>query len=494
MKRRGIKTLFEWGEENRGTRSPGSESRAQGEGSARESGAEHVSRQVLSVSAFSTLVSGLLSVPSLTDVCVRGEARNVKRSGGHLYFSLCEFGEQEAVVSCKMWRSSVGRLSFPLEDGIAVFAYGSVQCYAPHGTYSLIITDMQADGAGEKYLLLERWKRELSEEGVFSHQRKRALPRYPTRVGVVTSPTGAVFHDIKNIIANRFPLELVLSPTSVQGSDAHREIAAAIFRLEDFVDIIIVCRGGGSFEDLFAFQHPDVVRAIAAAPVPVISAIGHEVDVTLADLAADVRASTPSHAAELAVPDRSSEILLLREYKKRFFQAVLSRLEYAFESLNEARERFLPSVLLRGVMRRQEQLADQTERMERAVLIRYDSARRDLVSVSAEMKAYHPAIHFSRQIKERQAMLLAVHDHFHGCFANQISAHRAELDHLLSLFKAHDPRAPFAKGYCIARGTGGSLIRSVGEMEVGSDIMVVCVDGTATATVSSIDKTRVIYE
>ena len=490
MKRRGIKTLFEWGEENQRARSPGLESESLGNGVVCGGfGAnDRVSRQVMSVSALSTLIAGLLSVPSLTDVCVRGEARNVKRSGGHLYFSLCEFGEREAIVSCKMWRSSVGRLSFPLEDGLAVFAYGTVQCYAPHGSYSLIITDMQADGAGEKYLLLERWKRELSEEGLFLNQRKRALPRYPTRIGVVTSPTGAVFHDIKNIIAGRFPLELVLSPTSVQGSDAHREIVAAISRLERSVDIIIVCRGGGSFEDLFAFQHPDVVRAIVAAPVPVISAIGHEVDVTLADLAADVRASTPSHAAELAVPDRATELLLVHEYEKRFSHVLFSRLEYAFESLNDARERFLPSVLIRGVMRRQEQLADQTERLDRAVLVRYDSALQALVSVQTEMKAYHPAIHFSRQIKERKAMLLAVQDHFYGCFSNKISTYRSILDHLSSLFNAHDPHAPFAKGYCIVRGVEGSLIQSVGEMEVGSDIMVVCVDGTAIATVTSIDK------
>ena len=484
MKRRGIKTLFEWGEENRKTHSSVLE-KTPHEGSHVN---ERVPRQALSVSALSTLISGLLSVPSLTDVCVRGEARNVKRSGGHLYFSLCESGEQEAVVSCKMWRSSVGRLSFPLEDGIAVFAYGTVQCYAPHGSYSLIITDMQADGAGEKYLLLERWKRELSEEGLFLSQRKQTLPRYPTRIGVVTSPTGAVFHDIKNIIANRFPLELILSPTSVQGSDAHQEIAAAICRLGCLVDVIIVCRGGGSFEDLFSFQHPDVVRAIAAAPVPVISAIGHEVDVTLADLAADVRASTPSHAAELAVPDRATELLLLREYEKRFSQALLSRLEYAFESLNEARQRFLPAVLIRGVMRRQEQLADQAERLDRAVLVRYDSAQHALTSVHAEMKAYHPAIRFSRQIKERKEMLLVVQERFYGSFTNKISVYRAMLDHLLSLFNAHDPRIPFAKGYCIVRGREGSLIQSAQEMEIGSDIMIVCVDGTATATVTSIER------
>ena len=491
MKRRGITTLFEWGEQNREKRFADPQMGSERSRNSQKKGNDgQMSCQILSVSDLSTLVSELLAVPPLTDICVRGEVRNAKRSGGHLYFTLGEHG-QEAVVSCKMWKSSVSRLSFSLEDGMAVLAYGTVQCYAPHGTYSLIVTDMQADGAGEKHLLLEKWKRELSEEGLFSYEKKRPLPHYPNRIGVVTSPTGAVFHDIKNVIANRFPLEIVLSPTSVQGSDAHLEIAAAIERLGSSVDIIIVGRGGGSFEDLFAFHHPDVVRAIAAAPVPVIAAIGHEVDVTLADLVADVRASTPSHAAELAVPDRDIEMKLVHDQKKMLRQTLQSRLEHAFESLNYARERFLPSILMRGVMKRQEQLADQTERLGRAILMRYDGSRRDVLGLRSEMKAYNPAIHFSRQIKERNAMLMTITEHFHSTYANKLCTSRTELNHLLSLMKAHDPCAPFAKGYCFARDSNGSLIRSVKEIEIGSDIIMTCADGTATATVTSIDLMRV---
>ena len=491
MRRRGITTLFEWGEETRKERIE-TEIIDRSPKETQKKSLEEPSRQILSVSELSTIVSGLLTVPSLTDICVRGEIRNAKRSGGHFYFTLSEHGDQDAIVDCKLWRSAASRISFSPEDGMAVLAFGSIQCYAPRGSYSLIINDMQADGAGEKHLLLERWKRELSEEGLFSHERKRALPRYPRRIGVVTSPTGAVFHDIMNIIKNRFPLELVRSPTAVQGTDAHIEIVAAIERLQDSVDVIIVGRGGGSFEDLFSFNHPDVIRAIAAAPVPVISAVGHEVDITLADLVADVRASTPSHAAEIAVPDRAAEMLHIQEYKKRFYQVLQIRLESAFESLNHARDRFMPITLMRGVMMRQEKLADQAERMRSAVFMRYDTAKRDLLAARTEMKAYNPAIHFSRQIKERRENLTTMLGHLHAAYANHLAVSRSELQYLLSLIKAHDPRAPFAKGYCFVKASDGSIIRSVREIQIGTDITMTCSDGTATATVTSIDLLRKI--
>lgn len=493
MRRRGITTLFEWGEENRRERFE-EENSEKNQNKAPEKSLEQPSRQILSVCELSTIISSLLTTPSLTDICVRGEVRNAKRSGGHLYFTLSEHGDQDGVVSCKMWKFAAGKLSFSPEDGMAVLAYGTIQCYAPHGSYSLIVNDMQADGAGEKHLLLEKWKHELSEEGLFSHERKRTLPRYPRRIGVVTSPTGAVFHDITNVIKNRFPLELVLSGASVQGSDAHTEISAAIERLQDSVDLIIVGRGGGSFEDLFPFNHPDVVRAIAAAPVPVISAVGHEVDITLADLAADVRASTPSHAAELAVPDRAVEMLHVLECKKRFRQLLQTRLEYAFESLNHARERFMPITLIRGLMTRQEKLADQAERLRHTVLMRHDTARRDLLAARVEMKAYNPATHFSRQIKERKEILTTVLDHLHAAYENHLCASRIELQHLLSLIKAHDPRAPFAKGYCFVTGPNDSIIRSVREITVGSDITMTCADGTLSATVTSIDILRKVND
>ena len=261
----------------------------------------------LRVSELSAIVQELLDDPRLQDIRVRGEITNYKHHGrGHRYFSLSEKGggSTAAVIKCVMWRSDAERLPFTPDEGMEVVVSGSVTVYAPHGAYQLQVKSMEKAGLGEKYLLVEQWKKELSALGLFAAERKRPLPGFPARIGVVTSETGAVIHDIRNVVERRYPAEIIISPTAVQGETAHREIAAAIRRLAGCVDVVIVARGGGSFEDLFPFNHPDVVKAIAACPVPVVSAIGHEVDITLADLAADMRAPTPSAAAELVVPDR----------------------------------------------------------------------------------------------------------------------------------------------------------------------------------------------
>ena len=263
----------------------------------------------LTVGEVSVIIERLLDDRLLQDIRVQGEVTNYKHhTRGHRYFSLSEKGggSTAAVIKCVMWRSDAERLSFEPEDGMEVVVTGSVRVYPPHGSYQVQVKAMTRGGAGEKYLLVEKWRKELAAEGCFATERKRLLPPFPVRVGVVTSETGAVIHDIRTVIARRYPVEIVISPTAVQGEDAHKEIAQAIERVAGHVDVVIVARGGGSFEDLFPFNHPDVVRAIAACPVPVVSAIGHEVDVTLADLAADMRAPTPSAAAELVVPDKKT--------------------------------------------------------------------------------------------------------------------------------------------------------------------------------------------
>jgi len=223
-----------------------------------------------------------------------------------------------------------------------VIAFGSVGHYSPMGRYQFYVRDVRPAGRGEKYLLVEQWKALLSEEGCFEASRKRPLPPFPSRVGVVTSETGAVLQDIRNVISRRYPLELVVSPTAVQGDLAHIEIARAIRRLFGLAEVIILARGGGSFEDLFPFNHPDVVRAVVSSPVPVVSAIGHEVDVTLADFAADVRAPTPSAAAELVVPDRMKILEELGETRRVLAGRLLAKLDRAETDLSDLRERLSP--------------------------------------------------------------------------------------------------------------------------------------------------------
>ena len=289
-----------------------------------------------------------------------------------------------------MWRSSADRLSFTPEDGMEVTVHASIRHYAPHGAYQLQVEEMLRAGLGEKYLLIEKWKKELSAEGCFVAGRKRPLPQFPVNVGVVTSETGAVIHDIRNVVLRRYPVHIIISPTAVQGEGVQTDIARAIRRLSGLADVVIVARGGGSFEDLFPFNHPDVVRAIVSSPVPVISAIGHEVDVTLADLAADIRAPTPSAAAELAVPDR----IILQEglsgLKCQMGTALNNRFLYAREVTGNLRDRLRPQRFLRRISEKQQGVADMADRIERGIRSRIEKEYLALSSLSTALDGTSP--------------------------------------------------------------------------------------------------------
>jgi len=239
----------------------------------------------------------------LADIWVSGEVSNYTQStAGHLYFTL---KDQASQLRCVFFRPKV---AITVEDGIAVVTHGRVSIYEVTGALQLYVDLVQPEGLGVLHLEFERLKMKLEAEGLFEPSRKRPLPLFPRRIGVVTSPTGAVFHDIASIVARRYPLaELVLAPTQVQGEGAEDGIVQALQALDDMegIDVVIVARGGGSLEDLWAFNEEKVARAIYASKAPVISGVGHDTDFTIADFVADVRAPTPSAAAELAVPDRA---------------------------------------------------------------------------------------------------------------------------------------------------------------------------------------------
>lgn len=397
----------------------------------------------LQVSEVSAIIRELLDDPRLLDIRVRGEVTNYKHHGrGHRYFSLSEKGggSTAAVIKCVMWKSDADRLPFTPAEGMEVIVSGSVTLYAPHGAYQFQVKAMEKAGLGEKYLLVERWKKELAALGLFSADRKRNLPAFPQKIGVVTSETGAVIHDIKNVVARRYPLEIIISPTAVQGEDAHREIAEAIRRVAGRVDMVIVARGGGSFEDLFPFNHPDVVHAIAACPVPVVSAIGHEVDVTLADLAADVRAPTPSAAAELAVPDRTALLLLLQEQKIRIETALQGRVAWAREELLGLRDRLRPQKFIRKIGERRQYTADIAERLERACATRM----------------------------ERERLLLAG---------------------MKNALEAGSPKSVLSRGYCIAE-KDGKLVKGVSTLAKDDRLKIRFFDGSSQVIVERADNDR----
>jgi exodeoxyribonuclease VII large subunit len=395
---------------------------------------------LLSVAELSSIIGDLLDDRRVQDIRVKGEVTNYKHHGrGHRYFSLSEKGggATAAVIKCVMWRSDADRLAFTPGEGMEVVVSGSVTVYAPHGAYQLQVKKMEKAGLGEKYLLVEQWKKELAAEGLFSSERKRLLPVFPAQVGVVTSATGAVIHDIRNVIGRRYPVEIIISPTAVQGEEAHREIASAIRRLAGRADVIIVARGGGSFEDLFPFNHPDVVRAIAGSPVPVVSAIGHEVDITLADLAADIRAPTPSAAAELVVPDRAVLLLHLQELQRQMSTSLLGRVTWARDEMTGLRDRLRPRRFLRKLEERKTATADLGDRLDRALQSRI--GREHLI------------------VKELKTAL-----------------------------EGRSPLAVLARGYCIAE-KDGVVVRGTGMIAEGDRMKLRMYDGSSRVIVERVE-------
>ena len=294
---------------------------------------------VYAVSQITSYLRDILTQDALLqDAWVRGEVANLARPGsGHSYFSL---RDADSTLRCVMFRGASG--AELLSDGAAVIVHGRVSIYEARGDLQLIADIVQPEGVGELQLKLEQLKLKLETEGLFEPSRKRPLPAFPRRIGVVTSPSGAVWHDIQTVIGRRYPLvELLLAPTAVQGDGATGSIVDALDVLDRTpdVDVVIVARGGGSLEDLWAFNGEPVARAIFASWAPVISAIGHETDVTIADMVADQRAPTPSAAAEMAVPDRLELYSTLHASRQALSLGVSNQLGPLQETLTHLRPR-----------------------------------------------------------------------------------------------------------------------------------------------------------
>jgi exodeoxyribonuclease VII large subunit len=353
-------------------------------------------------------VSELLKAARVTlesrfaEVRVEGEVSGLKRSGnGHIYFTL---KDAEAQLDCVMYAREAGRLKFTLEEGMAVRCRGRLTIYEARGRFQMTVDKIEPTGAGALALAFEQLKQRLGAEGLFDPGRKRPLPFLPRRIGVVTSPQGAVLRDIVRVAHRRFPVPILLAPTHVQGEGAALGIAAGIRKLEAIadVDVIIVARGGGSLEDLWAFNEEPVARAIHACRVPVISAVGHETDFTIADFVADLRAPTPSAAAERAVPirdDLTAELDLLRRRGGRALAETARRARHELERARAAPRRSAPPARVR-----RQRLDEHVERSRRVLARRLAVARADLRGVEVRLHRAHP----HRRIAEQRHALAAM--------------------------------------------------------------------------------------
>ena len=398
-------------------------------------------------------------------VRVRGELSGVKRAAsGHLYLSL---KDENARLDGVMWRGGAQRLGFMPEDGVEVIATGKLTTYPGRSNYQIVIERMEIAGEGALLALLAKTKARLEAEGLFAPSRKRPLPYLPRVIGVVTSPTGAVIRDILHRLRDRFPTHVVVWPVLVQGPGAAAQIAAAVRGFSALEpggpnppphqvprpDLVIVARGGGSIEDLWCFNDEDVVRAIAASTIPTISAVGHETDTTLADFAADVRAPTPTAAAEIAVPVRAELIAGLADLHARKQRAVMRLVSLSRERLEQRARRLPePQALLAGQTQRLDDLGD---RLRRALVHRTGLAATQLAQRAAGLR---PAVLAARLQQARGA--LVAQRLRPALVLQRIEAARGQVGALERLRRSLDPEAPLARGYVLVKGADGTLIRS----------------------------------
>jgi len=400
-------------------------------------------------------------------VWVSGEISNLHFArSGHTYFTL---KDAEAQVRAALFRGAARRLLFEPEDGLEVLVYADVEIYEARGDLQLIVRQLEPRGDGALRLAVEQLRRRLEAEGLFDPAHKRALPSSPRRIGIATSPTGAAVRDVIQVTGRRCPaIPLLVAPTRVQGLGAEREIAAAIDALgeQEDVDVILVIRGGGSLEDLQAFNTEEVAHAIARAPVPVVSGVGHEVDVSIADLVADQRAPTPSAAAELVAPDRESLRRMLDRDWRRLCRAADALLERAAARVDRGREAvamLAPSVRLAAQRRRLEGLAHALTQAARS-----QAAQRE--RLAGLSRALLVGV---RSRVARRDRVLALGHALRVAARSRVGTGRAALAERAARLEGLSPLAVLTRGYAVVRrARDGAVVRRADQLERGERLAI----------------------
>jgi exodeoxyribonuclease VII large subunit len=436
-------------------------------------------RKIYSVAELSQEIRNLFE-RQFPDVWVAGEVSNFRAAAsGHLYFTLKDATAQLRAVC---FRNQARYLKFKPQDGLAVIARGRLSVYEARGEYQLYVEFLEPAGLGALQLAFEQLKQKLAAEGLFDPARKKPLPVLPRAIGVVTSPTGAVIRDILRILRRRYRnMNVVIYPVKVQGEGAAQEIAEGIeyFNSGALVDVVIVARGGGSLEDLWAFNEEVVARAIAASRISVISAVGHETDFTIADFVADLRAPTPSAAAELVVHRKQDFVTELDTRMRRMAQIMRLKLSEARQALTELRMHHVFQTMAARVAERAQRVDDGVATLDRMMRAHLHTARQEWLRASAGVVRYD----FRRHVGLKRAALQERERRFENDFRRFLTERRNRLAQLAAVLKERSPQTVLDRGYSITRDAAGRVVRDAAQVALGADVSIHLARGELGATV-----------
>ena len=419
-------------------------------------------------------------------VWVKGEISNFKaHPSGHQYFTLKDAAGQ---LSCVVWRSAVGGLAVKMRDGMEVQVCGDVTVYEARGQLQMTVRKVQQSGEGMLQAKFEALKRKLADEGLFDSSLKKPLPAYPENIAIITAASGAALRDMLQVLQRRAPwIHVFVYSVAVQGAGSAAQIAQAIRYLSEphkglpALDVLVVARGGGSLEDLWSFNDEEVARALASCPLPTISAVGHEVDFTIADFVADLRAPTPSAAAELLAPDRAELAVTLGRWRQtlqhRVRQFVLHHTR-VLELLGAAQ---LQKLVERALGDRQQAIDDMQQQIQQQLTHRLQSSRADLQALRFQLEQHSP----TAELQSRRAQLANLAEKFEMRRLQRISKLRERLVHLHQLIESLSPHATMARGYSLTTGVDGRVLRSVRQLKQGDELITKFADGTIHSRVTS---------
>lgn len=417
-----------------------------------------------------------------SDIWLEGELSNLRAPGsGHVY---CTLKDKASQIRAVLFRSTAVRLRFALQEGLHVIVRGRLTVYEPRGEYQIVLDTVEPKGIGALQLAFEQLRERLATEGLFDQDRKKSIPAFPRTVGVVTSLTGAAIRDILAVLRRRWPtLHILIAPVQVQGENAGRQIAEAVTALNNLgsVDVIVVGRGGGSLEDLWSFNEEIVVRAIAGSHVPVVSAVGHEIDVTLADFVADLRAPTPSAAAEAVVPVLAETVERLRELKVRLGQVMLRHCAFERQRL-DAGIRGVTDVRFR-LQEAAQRTDDMVDRLREMVQQLFTAWRERVHGVQRDLSGLNPIL----AIKQGLAIVPQFSKRLEGQMGVMLAQHRYRIHAKLAQLNTLSPLAILGRGYSILQTVpAGQILHRANDVEVGQELEAQLASGRLSCTVTHV--------